>query len=241
MFRQLRRGLTLIEIMVVMAIIAIVLAVGMPAISGVLALRQQAAVTELSKTYIWLIDEAAMRNTTFRIAYNLDRNTWKVEAGDPNTLVFTTPEEREKHDEEVADQMSRYTKRELEEGAGAEIEDSLGRFEGLDDPAFTTEQTLPDGVRFLFVYTPQYGEDGIRPNPDGPQDDEEEDVMAYTYIFSNGTAEHTVIRIVDVDDESDGYTLEVEPLSGRVKVTVDEITDPTDSMAWLPDEGPSLQ
>ncbi len=87
-----RRGLTLIEIMVVMAIIAIVLAVGMPAISGVLALQQQSAITELSKTYVWLIDEAAMRNTTFRIAYNLDRNTWKVEAGDPGTLVFSTPE-----------------------------------------------------------------------------------------------------------------------------------------------------
>jgi prepilin-type N-terminal cleavage/methylation domain-containing protein len=43
-----RRGLTLIEIMVVMAIIAIVLAVGMPAISGVLALQQQSAITELS-------------------------------------------------------------------------------------------------------------------------------------------------------------------------------------------------
>ncbi|MDG1481713.1 MAG: prepilin-type N-terminal cleavage/methylation domain-containing protein [Myxococcota bacterium] len=236
-----RKGLTLIEIMVVMAIIAIVLAVGMPAISGVLALQQQAAITELSKTYVWLIDEAAMRNTTFRVAYNLDRNTWKVEAGDPSTLVFSTPEEREKHDEEVADMMSRFTQRELEEGAAADIEDASGRFEGLDDPVFTTEQTLPDGIRFQFIYTPQYGEDGMMANPDGPSDDPEEDIMAYTYIFSDGTAEHTVIRIVDVDDEEDGYTLEIEPLSGVVRVSIDEVVDPDDSLSWLPDEGPSLQ
>ena len=241
MRRRIRQGLTLIEIMVVMAILAIILAVGMPAVSGVLALQQQAAITELSKTYVWLIDEAAMRNATFRIAYNLDRNTWKVEAGDPSTLVFSSPEEREKHDEEIADKMSRFTKRELEEGAGAEIEDAAGRFEGLDDPVFTTAQTLPDGIKFAFVYTPQYGDEGLKPNPDGPSDDEEEDIIAYTYIFSDGTAEHTVIRIVDEDDEADGYTLEVEPLSGVVRVTFDEITDPADSMDWLPDEGPTLQ
>lgn len=236
-----RKGLTLIEIMVVMAIIAIVLAVGMPAISGVLALKQQAAITELSKTYVWLIDEAAMRNATFRIAYNLDRNTWKVEAGDPDTLVFASPEEREEHDEEISDLMSQFTKRELEEGAAAELDDKTSRFEGLDDPVFTTEQTLPDGIMFAFIYTPQYGDDGRRPNPDGPSDDPEEDILAYTYIFPDGTAEHTVIRIVDSSDAEDGYTLEVEPLSGVVKVTFEDVTEPSDALSWIPDEGPPLQ
>ena len=236
-----RKGLTLIEIMVVIAIIAIVLAVGLPAISGVLALQQQRAITELSKTYVWLIDEAAMRNTTFRIAYNLDRNTWKVETGDPNTLVFSTPEEREDHDEEIKSQMSRFTQREIEEGAAADIEDASGRFEGLDDPVFVTEQTLPEGIKFLFVYTPQYGEDGLTATPDGPPDEPEDDVIAYTYIFPDGTAEHTVIRIVDVYDPDDGYTLEIEPLTGTVSVTLDEVEDPSDSLSWLPDEGPPLQ
>ena len=137
--------------------------------------------------------------------------------------------------------MSRFTQRELEEGAAAEIEDASGRFEGLDDPVFTTDQTLPDGIRFQFIYTPQYGEDGMMANPDGPSDDPEEDIMAYTYVFSDGTAEHTVIRIVDVDDEDDGYTLEIEPLSGVVRVSIDEVIDPEESLSWLPDEGPSLQ
>ena len=122
-----------------------------------------------------------------------------------------------------------------------DVEDATSRFEGLDDPVFTTEQTLPDGLQFYFVYTPQYGEDGIRPNPDGPSEDPEEDLIAYTYIFSDGTAEHTVIRIVDATDIEDGYTLEIEPLSGSVSITLDDVTDPTESLSWLPDEGPRLQ
>ncbi|MFT4979399.1 MAG: prepilin-type N-terminal cleavage/methylation domain-containing protein, partial [Myxococcota bacterium] len=232
-------GLTLIEIMVVIAIIGIVVAVGAPALSGILALEQQRAISELAQTYIWLRDEASLRNVTFRVAYNLDQNTWKVEAGDPNTLVFSTPEEREANDREVQDRMDRYTERELEEGA----EDLRGistRFDGLDDPAFTTEQKLPRGIHFAFVYTPQYGEGGMTASED-PPDTPEEEAIAYTYIFPDGTAEHIVIRIVDDDDENYGYTLEIEPLTGAVRLTEDEIMDPSDSFSWIPDRGPSLR
>ena len=236
--RRLRRALTLIEVMVVLAIVGIVVAVGAPALSGMLALQQQQAISELGQTYIWLRDEAALRNVTFRMKFDLDDNTWKVEVGDASTLVFSNPEEREEYDEELRDRMSRFTERELEEGAAEDV--SPSRFEGLDDPAFTTTKQLPSGLRFAFVYTPQYGEDGVVPNDDYPED-EEDKAVAYTYIFPDGTAEHTVIRIVDEDDPDDGYTLEVEPLTGAVNITFDEIDDPSDSMSWIPDEGPPLR
>jgi prepilin-type N-terminal cleavage/methylation domain-containing protein len=236
---SIRRGLTLIEIMVVMAIIGIIAAVGAPSISGVLALEQQRAISELAQTYVWLRDEASLRNVTFRVAYNLDQNTWKIEVGDPNTLVFSNPEEREKADEALADEMRRYTDRELEEGV-EDLRDISTRFEGLEGSAFTTQQKLPPGIHFAFVYTPQYGEDGMTASDD-PPDSPEEERVAYTYIFPNGTTEHIVIRIVDDDDDDYGYTLEVEPLTGSVQISTDEVTDPSDSFSWLPDEGPSLR
>ena len=254
-----RKGLTLIEIMVVMAIIAIVLAVGMPAISGVLALQQQSAITELSKTYVWLIDEAAMRNATFRIAYNLDRNTWKVEMGDPNTLVYGDPQSREEAEEKLAERMARFTEREKEAAAGGtqdlrgisgfsfggddeEAEEAAVKaqtWEGLDDPMFTTEQTLPYNAVIHYVWTPQYGEDGARGSEE-PPDDPEDDAIAYTYIFPDGTAEHTVIRIITPGDEEDGWSIEVSPLTGEVSIHGD-IVNPSESMSWLPEEGPDLQ
>jgi hypothetical protein len=45
---------------------------------------------------------------------------------------------------------------------------------------------------------------------------------------------------VDNDDPEDGYTIEVEPISGKVSVTT-ELVDPRQSMTWRPTEGPQLQ
>jgi len=235
--------MTLIEIVVVIAIMAIIAAVAMPSLAGLLDLKQRAGAKELAETYTWLIDEAALRNATFRIAFDLDRGSWKVEVGDPDTVVFSTPEEREQFDEDLQSQMSRFTKRELEEGAADDLKERTGRFEGLSDPVFTTSQKLPGGTVFAWVWTPQYGDEGVEPDPKFDPDKVEKDqpgTMAYSYIFSDGTAEHTVIRIVDEDDSQDGYTVEVEPVSGRVHLYADMI-DPKESLAWLPDEGPSFR
>lgn len=235
--------MTLIEIVVVVAIMGLIAAVALPSLAGLLDLQQRAGAKELAQTYTWLVDEAALRNATFRIAFDLDQGSWKVEVGDPGTVVFSTPEEREEYDEALRDKMKRFTKRELEEGAAADIEDATGRFEGLTDPSFTTSQKLPYGTAFAWVWTPQYGEDGVRPDPDFKADELEEGEtgrIAYSYIFSDGTAEHTVIRIVGEDDPDDGYTVEVEPISGRVHLHSD-LVEPSESMAWLPDEGPSLR
>ncbi len=236
--------MTLVEIAVVMAVMALIAMVGVPSIAGLLDLQQRASAKEIAETYRWLIDEAQLRNVTFRMAFNLDAGTWMVEVGDPNTLVFANPEDRLEFEEEQEDAMSQYTEREKEEAVELdENGDPVGssytdRFSGLSDAAFTTEQTLAGGCRFAWVYTPQYGEDGIEPNDEMPEDPSEHR-MAYTYIFPDGTAEHAVIRIVDEDEEDDGYTVEVNPMTGEVSLST-EVVDPTESFEWIPDEGPNL-
>ncbi len=75
--------MTLIEIMVVVALIALVMGVSVPTLRGVLDAEQAGAARELVMTYRYLRDEAALRNVTFRVAYNLDARTYKVEVGEP--------------------------------------------------------------------------------------------------------------------------------------------------------------
>lgn len=240
--RRARRGLTLIEIMVAIALMGVIAAIGVPAINGLLDLKQRAAAKELTQTYTWLLDEAALRNVAFRVVFNLDRRTWSIEAGDPNTLVFSNPEKREEFDEKVEDDMTRYTQREIEEGDAEEVEGKRGRFTGLAElnVPFTTAKSLPDGTRFEYVYTPQYEKEGLRPSPDGPPDDEADDRIAYTYVFPDGTAEHTVIRIVRDDDEDEGWSIEVLPISGDIRLSTD-LVDPSKSLEWIPDEAPELR
>jgi len=243
----LRRAFTLLELMVVIAIIGVVLLVSIPAVSNALALQQTGFTNELAQTYRFLHDEAAMRNVTFRIVYDLDKQLYTIEAGDPNTLIFTNPEDLQDYEEEQAEKMSEYTQRELEEGGDEELNKLMEkRFSGLEDDALNTTVEVPRGSVIQWVYTPQYGEpvemerDLREATEEELEDlDEEDRNLVYSYIFPNGFTEHTVIRVQDEDDADDGMTIEVEPLTGRVVVT-DEIIEPEDSFEWIPEEGPAL-
>lgn len=233
--------------MVVIAIIGVVLLVSIPAVSNALALQQTGFTNELAQTYRFLHDEAAMRNVTFRIVYDLDKQLYTIEAGDPNTLIFTNPEDLQDYEEEQAEKMSEYTQRELEEGGDEELNKLMEkRFSGLEDDALNTTVEVPRGSVIQWVYTPQYGEpvemerDLREATEEELEDlDEEDRNLVYSYIFPNGFTEHTVIRVQDEDDADDGMTIEVEPLTGRVVVT-DEIIEPEDSFEWIPEEGPAL-
>ncbi len=230
--------MTLIEIMVVIAIIAVVLAVGLPTLRGILDAEQTAAARELALTYRYLRDEAALRNVTFRVAYDLDAASYTIEVGEPGTLIFTDPEARAEFEEELEDELKRFTAREIEEGEAADIEAKRGRFEGLNDPAFESAVSLPGNSFFHWIYTPQYEEAVYA--PEEPAEEDAEHTVVYSYIFPNGFAEQTVVRIASIDDPEDGFTLVVEPLSGRVQLLDDPELELDDLLDWLPDEAPEL-
>ena len=234
--RASRAGISLLEIMVVMAIMAAVIGIGLPSMQAIFDVQQRGAARELAQTFRFLQDEASMRNVSFRIAFNLDTNSYKVEVGDANTLVFATPQEREAAEEDLEQQLKRFTRKEVEEGKAEEAEGN--RFSGLDVPGFQSDVRLPEGTTFAWAWTPQYAEP-VSPSPEPPEKPEDMRVV-YAYVFASGESEHVAVRLVDVDDPEDGYTVEVEPLSGNI--TVDgELRDIGAAMAWLPTEGPTLR
>ncbi len=231
-----QRGVTLIEMMVVIAVMAVVMAVGAPVLSSVFDLQQRGAAKTVADAYRLLQTEAMLRNVTFRIGFNLDRGTWAVEVGDPSALIFSDPRAREEWEEEQQRKLKRFTKKEIEEGEAKDITEQGGRFSGLDVPGFPTKGSLPDSCRFAYVYTPQYGEP-VTPSKEMPEEREDERVV-YSHIFPDGTMEFTVIRIVDIDDPADGYTVEVEPFSGQVRLDTEEGSIGA-NMAWIPAEAPT--
>ncbi|MFN7143468.1 MAG: Tfp pilus assembly protein FimT/FimU, partial [Myxococcota bacterium] len=236
--RPRRRAISILEIMVVIAIMAVVLGIGVPSLSAIFDLQQRGAARELAQTYGFLVNEAAMRNVTSRIAYHLDEGWYQIEVGDPDTLVFSDPETRAAFEAERERDMKRLSEPEVDENGEPVEADALDRFQGLTAPGFQSKVQLPSNSVFAFVYTPQYGE-AVTPSEEPPEKPEDARVV-YSYVFANGVAEHTVVRIVDAKDPEDGYTVEVEPLSGRVSVE-SELREIGESMAWIPGEAPDIR
>lgn len=231
-----RKGMSIIEMVVVMAVIALAIAVGAPVLTSVFDVQQRGAAKTLADAYKLLQTEAMLRNVTFRIAYNLDKSTWKIEVGDPGALIFSEPEARDRWEKEQEDKLRSFSKKEIAGGEAADISKQDGRFAGLDVPGFPTGGDLPESCRYAYVYTPQYAEP-VTPT-EGELEPGEEPRVVYSHIFPDGTMEFTVVRIVDRDDPADGYTVEVEPFSGQIRLDTVE-TEIGASLAWIPSEAPT--
>jgi hypothetical protein len=218
--------MSLIEVMVVIAILIGVAGIVVPTLTTYTQLEQRRTAKELALSYEMMHDEAVLRNVTFRVSFHLDEGYYEVEVGRPETLIFARPEDRESYEEEQERRLRMLTEREK-----AEVQ-APNNFQAVQEQ-FGGRHPLPSGTVFRRVYTPQYGK-WVEPTgkPDEP-------AVVQSHIFASGFAEHTVIQLVDADDPDAGYTIEVEPLSGDVRLHAKLIRF-DESFGWIPDEGPEL-
>lgn len=231
MTRASRRGISLIEVMVTIAIGVALIAVLAPSVRSVFDLDQRAAARKLSVLYERLHDEAVMRNMSFRVVYHFAENKYVAEAGEAGTLIAASPEDRERFDEEQRDKV-RYMndKQKL-----AFMQSRKAPFQSMGKTG-KMEFKLPSTVQIAGVYTPQYGR-FVRPDDDLGQD-KDDPLKAFSYVLNNGFVEHTLIQLADLSGR-DGYTVEVEPLSGVVHMH-GELIEVYDIREGVPEDGPSL-
>lgn len=239
--RRDRRGMTLMELMVALAIMLVITAVLLPSMDAVFMLQQRGAARRLALAFEALHDEAILRNQTYRIAFNLDDHTWKVEVGEPDVAVFDNDKARlnfEAKEKELLDKMP--------PEALAEYQKSHATFAAPEEEDYADVVKLPESTKFKSIFTPQR-EEPVTPRGEGSsrrrkRDDlpEGEPLIVYSYVFANGSAEYTVIQIADKTDDTDGFTITVDPLSGRVDFH-DTLVDQKDLWRFLPDDGPRLE
>jgi type II secretory pathway pseudopilin PulG len=202
-------GLTLIEICVTMMLVAIVLAVALPAFQSATDANLKATAVKLSAAARACYGESEVRGATLRLAYDLDRNGWWVEAypgtyqisGTEQDLDRVRDDDKKKDDDakrkkELEDRYS--TKSASDEQSSAPVPKFVPV--GMD---FIEPEVLPRGVRFIGVRTPQFRQI-IKTG------------KAYTHFFPNGWAERTLVYLQDTHGAE--MTLEMEPLSGRVVI-----------------------
>jgi len=114
-----QRGVTLIEIIVVLALAAVMMAVAVPTLSTVFGVDKRRASRELAATMRWTYEEATIRNQPMRIVYDLDHGAYWVEAADSEVRIHKDwraretwdeyIEEKEEADQRVAERRDRNT------------------------------------------------------------------------------------------------------------------------------------
>jgi len=98
-------GTTLIEIIVVLALAALMMAVAIPSLSIVFGVDKRQASRELAATMRWTYEEATIRNQSMRIAYDLDHGTYWVEAADGDVRIHKDYRAKEAFDEFMEDKL----------------------------------------------------------------------------------------------------------------------------------------
>lgn len=245
--RRARRGMSIIEIMIVVAILVGLLIVAVPITSSLLRIEKRQTVAQLGTIYRRLQNEAMLRNMTFRIAYHLEDRYYEVEGSTDQALLFATPEARIANEAALAEALRRKPKRrrssEEDDGVGFEVDKEglslkQAQFQSVQDK-FLRRFDLPPGIRFGGVYTPAHGE-FVTPSREDPERMKDEDKnVIYSYILPSGVSEHAVIQFVNENNHRRGYTVEVEPATGRVNIT-DTLEDWDRRFSFVPTRGPNL-
>ena len=187
------RGMTLIEIMIVVAIIGGMMALAVTILVPGNEQKVQDETVKLAGTIKYLFDEAAVKNRYFRIVFNIDDRTYRIESSTEPFLVALEDDEKKSSTFDKPAPTGEPQGSPDAEGFTEEAEDILIR-----------PVKLPSGVKY---------KDILVMHAKAPQDSG----IVYLYFFPNGYVEPVIVNLTD-DDEESVYSLEVNPLTGKAKI-----------------------
>ena len=205
--RSRERGLTLIEIMVAIVLAAVMIGVALPAFTAATDSDLKAVAAKMSAASRTCFGEAAIKNVTLRMAYDLEKQAYWIEAFPGTFQVMASErdlEEARDAEEELAEEEKR--RQELLDQYGADEDQEAMPLAPKFVPVeigFVEPEQLPRRIKIKGVRTPQFRQ-------------VVEDGKAYTHFFPNGWAERTLVYLEDAGGTV--MTLETEPLTGRVIV-----------------------
>ena len=207
--RHRRAGLTLIELVIVVSLLALMVTIVVPSVINIIGANLRSTAGEVAGAIRFTYDLAARKNVPFRLVFDLDEQAYWVESASEKYLL-----DREKT--EVSEgRIDEEAEREREQGRSRRFIDrsyieggemwqpkgkpSFSAFAGR----YTDKKPLPEDIVFQDVWV-SHQEDRVTAG------------QAYLYCFPTGMTQRAVIHIGD--DAEDSYTLVVEALTGVVKI-----------------------
>jgi general secretion pathway protein H len=196
-----QRGFTLIELMVVIAVVAIISAAAVPALRGVTGANARQAAGELAGTLRYLFDTAALRHATCRLAIDVDGQAFWPECA-PGAVTLASQDQRSRVSRELEERFPD------ERDADRRRLLAQTRFGAFED-RLAPRRALPGSTRFGPIRV------------EGRSQAIEEGV-AYVHFFPGGQAQRAFIPVLDGELT---YTVVLEPFTGRARVVAGKVED----------------
>ncbi|MEI7705397.1 MAG: type II secretion system protein [Deltaproteobacteria bacterium] len=195
------RGFTLIEVLIVVAVIGVMALAAAPAVNSLTGANARSAAGEIAGAYRYLFDTAALRHQTCRMVLDMDAREWWAEcttgtgSGRRGQPVMGK--------DGVAEDDERGLARGFSDEPDAEKRKFLARakFAEFRDRQ-VQKRRLRGGAAFEKVWTPR-------------QRDPQTKGKAYVYFYPQGQADRVQIPVAD---GTNAYTVVTQPLTGRARV-----------------------
>jgi general secretion pathway protein H len=190
------RGYTLIELLIVIAIVAIIAAASSPAFDSVTGANARAAASELAASSRYLFDTASLRHKACRLAIDMETRSWWAECAKdpaPPGSEGAAADEEPGLSDRFPDERDSEKRKLLASTRFGQFSDRLAR-----------KRKLPGNAAFVEVWSEHQRE----PVTKG---------MAYVYFQAHGQAESARIPIADGDHV---YSVVTQPFTGRARVVV---------------------
>lgn len=204
-----QRGFTLIEIGVVIAVMAMLAGLAVPALRNVTGAEARTAVNKLASNIRAARGAAAVSGQTCRMAFDLDNESYLVECADGLQQVSQERSRRGARDD--SDDEKEVDPEDLERMSEKDrYRYELRRRVRYAAAAKLEPQPLTGGLELKQIWTSH-------------QEDAYEKGISYLYFFPSGLAEAAAVQLQSGDD---AYTLLVSPLGGRVRLVKDHVDYP---------------
>jgi general secretion pathway protein H len=194
-----QRGFTLVELMIVVAVIAILSVTVVPALASISGANARQAAGELAGSLRYLFDTAALRHATCRMAIDVAQRAFWAECA-PGKAGIGKEGDEPPSDAELEDRFP--------DEKDAEQRRLLGktRFGAFSDRLLPRRE-LPGNAAFGEIRV----EGRTKPVTEG---------TAYVHFFPGGQAQRAFVPIVDGNAV---YTVVLEPFTGRARVVIGRV------------------
>lgn len=201
--RPMARGFTLVELMIVVAVIAVLSAAVLPAVASLSGADARKSAGELAGSLRYLYDTAALRHATCRMVLDLEARTYAAECAPRLVGVARGDQGRPPPDD--ADLEGRFPDERDAERRRLLAGSRFGAFQDR----LLRKRELPGKTAIRQVRV----EGRREPVTEG---------KAYVHFFPGGQAERAFIEVADGDNL---YTVVVEPYTGRARVVAGAVEE----------------